>query len=133
MQKMAAFDECSAEGNWEVFKDPAKRKVMHGADRDIMWFQRDFGIYIYNLFDTGQASIDWRLRPLPEEMVRYAREDTHYMLHMYDLMRTMFMFDGKGIRKLGRSFSRGRGMLTWIFHAYLVRFSLSSGSLIFRG
>ncbi|ONH94321.1 hypothetical protein PRUPE_7G010800 [Prunus persica] len=101
----------------EVFKDPAKRKVMHGADRDIMWLQRDFGIYICNLFDTGQASrvlkmernsleyllhqlcgvtankeyqnADWRLRPLPEEMVRYAREDTHYLLHMYDLMRTM--------------------------------------------
>ena len=32
---------------------------------------------------------DWRLRPLPEEMVRYAREDTHYLLHMYDLMRSM--------------------------------------------
>lgn len=28
---------------------------MHGADRDIMWLQRDFGIYICNLFDTGQV------------------------------------------------------------------------------
>ncbi|PON53649.1 Ribonuclease D [Parasponia andersonii] len=99
----------------EVFKDPTKRKVMHGADRDIFWLQRDFGIYICNLFDTGQASrilklernsleyllhhfcgvtankeyqnADWRLRPLPEEMLRYAREDTHYLLHIYDLMR----------------------------------------------
>ncbi|KAG6642846.1 protein RRP6-like 2 isoform X1 [Carya illinoinensis] len=99
----------------EVFKDPTKRKVMHGADRDILWLQRDFGIYICNLFDTGQASkvlklqrnsleflldhfcgvsankeyqnAEWRLRPLPEDMVRYAREDTHYLLHIYDLMR----------------------------------------------
>ncbi|KAM3690588.1 hypothetical protein ACJW31_09G131000 [Castanea mollissima] len=99
----------------EVFKDPTKRKVMHGADRDIVWLQRDFGIYICNLFDTGQASkvlklernslefllhhfcgvsankeyqnADWRLRPLPEEMLRYAREDTHYLLYIYDLMR----------------------------------------------
>ncbi|KAF3442993.1 hypothetical protein FNV43_RR16911 [Rhamnella rubrinervis] len=99
----------------EVFKDPTKRKVMHGADRDIVWLQRDFGIYVCNLFDTGQASkvlklernsleylllhfcgvtankeyqnADWRLRPLPEEMLRYAREDTHYLLHIYDLMR----------------------------------------------
>ncbi|XP_057983111.1 protein RRP6-like 2 isoform X2 [Malania oleifera] len=99
----------------DVFKDPAKRKVMHGADRDIMWLQRDFGIYVCNLFDTGQASrvlklernslefllhhfcgvtadkeyqnADWRLRPLPVEMLRYAREDTHYLLHIYDLMR----------------------------------------------
>ncbi|KAK6243542.1 hypothetical protein QUC31_009951 [Theobroma cacao] len=99
----------------EVFKDPTKKKVMHGADRDIVWLQRDFGIYLCNLFDTGQASrvlklernsleyllhhfcgvtankeyqnADWRLRPLPDEMIRYAREDTHYLLYIYDLMR----------------------------------------------
>ncbi|KAG6750796.1 hypothetical protein POTOM_045311 [Populus tomentosa] len=103
----------------EVFKDPAKRKVMHGADRDVVWLQRDFGIYICNLFDTGQASrvlklernslehllhhfcgvtankeyqnADWRLRPLPDEMIRYAREDTHYLLHIYDLMRALLL------------------------------------------
>ncbi|KAL2900845.1 Protein RRP6-like 2 [Bienertia sinuspersici] len=99
----------------EIFKDPSKKKVMHGADRDIAWLQRDFGIYVCNLFDTGQASrvlkmeryslehllqhfcgvtankqyqnADWRLRPLPREMLRYAREDTHYLLYIYDLMR----------------------------------------------
>ncbi|MCI06982.1 exosome component 10-like, partial [Trifolium medium] len=38
----------------ELFKDPSKRKVMHGADKDIVWLQRDFGIYVCNLFDTGQ-------------------------------------------------------------------------------
>lgn len=103
----------------EVFKDPTKKKVMHGADRDIMWLQRDFGIYVCNLFDTGQASrvlklerhsleyllhhfcdvtankqyqnADWRLRPLPDEMLRYAREDTHYLLHINDLMRIRFL------------------------------------------
>ncbi|XP_050370361.1 protein RRP6-like 2 [Argentina anserina] len=100
----------------EVFKDPSKKKVMHGADRDIVWLQRDFGIYVCNLFDTGQASrvlklernslehllqhycyvsaskeyqnADWRFRPLTKEMIRYAREDTHYLLYIYDLMRT---------------------------------------------
>ncbi|TKY62867.1 Exosome component 10 [Spatholobus suberectus] len=99
----------------EVFKDPTKKKVMHGADRDIVWLQRDFGIYVCNMFDTGQASrvlklerysllyllqhfcgvtankeyqnADWRLRPLPEVMLRYGREDTHYLLYIYDLMR----------------------------------------------
>ncbi|KAL1210212.1 Protein RRP6-like 2 [Cardamine amara subsp. amara] len=99
----------------EIFKDPKKKKVMHGADRDIIWLQRDFGIYVCNLFDTGQASrvlnlernslefllqhfcgvtankeyqtADWRIRPLPEEMTRYAREDTHYLLYIYDLIR----------------------------------------------
>ncbi|KAK2451240.1 hypothetical protein P8452_14456 [Trifolium repens] len=99
----------------ELFKDPSKRKVMHGADKDIVWLQRDFGIYVCNLFDTGQASkvlqlernsleyllhhfcevsankeyqnADWRLRPIPDEMLRYAREDTHYLLYIYDSMR----------------------------------------------
>eukprot|EP00262_Sarcandra_glabra_P006411 TRINITY_DN18691_c0_g1_i1.p1 TRINITY_DN18691_c0_g1~~TRINITY_DN18691_c0_g1_i1.p1 ORF type:complete len:729 (-),score=148.11 TRINITY_DN18691_c0_g1_i1:140-2080(-) len=99
----------------EAFKDPSKKKVMHGADRDIIWLQRDFSIYVCNLFDTGQASrvlqlernsleylllhfcgvtankeyqnADWRLRPLPDEMLKYAREDTHYLLYIYDLMR----------------------------------------------
>ncbi|XP_010440775.1 PREDICTED: protein RRP6-like 2 [Camelina sativa] len=99
----------------EIFKDPKKKKVMHGADRDIIWLQRDFGIYVCNLFDTGQASrvlnlernslefllqhfcgvtankeyqnADWRIRPIPEEMIRYAREDTHYLLYIYDGMR----------------------------------------------
>ncbi|KAG4912740.1 hypothetical protein AAZX31_19G103000 [Glycine max] len=99
----------------EVFKDPTKKKVMHGADRDIVWLQRDFGIYVCNMFDTGQSSrvlkldryslqyllqqfcgvtankeyqsADWRLRPLPDVMLRYGREDTHYLLYIYDLMR----------------------------------------------
>ncbi|CAJ0947819.1 unnamed protein product, partial [Mesorhabditis belari] len=30
---------------------------------------------------------DWRVRPLPEEMMHYAREDTHYLLYCYDLLR----------------------------------------------
>ncbi|XP_041999201.1 protein RRP6-like 2 [Salvia splendens] len=103
----------------ELFKDPTKRKVMHGADRDIHWLQRDFSIYVCNMFDTGQASrvlkmerfslehllnhfcgvqankqyqnADWRIRPLPAEMIKYAREDTHYLLYIYDLMRARLL------------------------------------------
>ena len=30
--------------------------MLHGADSDIVWLQRDFGIYVINLFDTGQAA-----------------------------------------------------------------------------
>ena len=31
-------------------------QVLHGADWDVLWLQRDFGLYIVNMFDTGQAS-----------------------------------------------------------------------------
>jgi hypothetical protein len=40
----------------EVFADPSIVKVLHGADSDVLWLQRDFGVYIVNMFDTGQAS-----------------------------------------------------------------------------
>lgn len=39
-----------------LFADPATVKVLHGADHDILWLQRDFGLYVVNMFDTGQAS-----------------------------------------------------------------------------
>ncbi|XP_075898081.1 exosome complex component 10 [Nelusetta ayraudi] len=99
----------------EAFTDPQIVKVFHGADSDMEWLQRDFGVYVVRLFDTHQASralnlarhsldhllthfcnvssdkrfqlADWRIRPLPEEMVQYARTDTHYLLYMYDCMR----------------------------------------------
>jgi ribonuclease D len=32
-------------------------QVLHGADRDIVWLQRDFGIYVCNMFDTGQVCV----------------------------------------------------------------------------
>lgn len=38
-----------------VFADSSKTKVLHGSDYDIEWLQKDFGIYVINLFDTGQA------------------------------------------------------------------------------
>lgn len=99
----------------EVFTDPRILKVFHGANSDIRWLQRDFGLYIVNLFDTYHASralgleghglafllntyvnfeadkryqlADWRIRPLPKEMLYYARSDTHYLLYIYDIMR----------------------------------------------
>ena len=40
----------------EVFTDPAIMKVLHGADMDVVWLQKDFGVYVVNMFDTGQAA-----------------------------------------------------------------------------
>ena len=76
-----------------IFTDPHIVKVLHGADSDVVWLQRDFGLYLVHLFDTGQAArvlefpsfslaylmhffcgvtadkqyqlADWRIRPLP--------------------------------------------------------------------
>ncbi|CAG8639253.1 3967_t:CDS:2 [Ambispora leptoticha] len=97
------------------FTNPNIVKVFHGANSDIQWLQKDFGVYVVNLFDTFHASnvlalpqhsyaflvknycgieidkrfqlADWRMRPLPIEMLNYARTDTHYLLYIYDRMR----------------------------------------------
>jgi exosome complex exonuclease RRP6 len=97
------------------FTNPNIVKVFHGADCDILWLQRDFGVYVVNLFDTSRAAkllkfahlslaflmkhycnvdpdksyqlADWRERPLPLPMLQYARSDTHYLLYIYDRLR----------------------------------------------
>ncbi|PKU72102.1 exosome complex exonuclease RRP6 [Dendrobium catenatum] len=38
-----------------VFADPSICKVFHGADNDVLWLQRDFHIYVVNMFDTAKA------------------------------------------------------------------------------
>ncbi|KAF7912261.1 uncharacterized protein EAF01_001282 [Botrytis porri] len=99
----------------EVFADPNIIKVFHGAYMDIVWLQRDLGLYVVGLFDTHYACrrlgfaggslafllkkyidfdadkkyqlADWRIRPLPEEMFFYARADTHFLLYIFDNLR----------------------------------------------
>ena len=122
----------------EVFTDWTLVKVMHGADFDIEWLQKDFGIYVVNMFDTGQATrilqyphfslsyllqkfcnvnaqkqyqlADWRQRPLSEAMIRYAREDTHYLIFIYDQLRQELArkesADGLGQLKLAHEKSK---------------------------
>lgn len=96
----------------EVFTDPKIVKILHGAQLDIEWLQRDLSIYVVNMFDTHQASkslnmsrlslsyllkhylnididktfqlADWRIRPLPQELTSYARQDTHYLIYIYE-------------------------------------------------
>lgn len=108
----------------EAFTDPSSVKVFHGADSDIEWLQRDLGLYVVNLFDTHQASralnlarhsldhllrhfcnvdadkryqlADWRIRPLPDEMIQYARTDTHYLLYIYDCVRVQLLESNHG-------------------------------------
>ena len=36
-------------------------------------------------------SIEVKFRPLPEEMLLYARSDTHYLLYIYDCLRNALL------------------------------------------
>ena len=117
----------------ELFADPKILKVIHGADNDVLWLQRDFSVYLVNLFDTHIAAkvlnfpagsrsyafllyhycgvkaekqyqlADWRIRPLPEEMIRYARTDTRYLIHVYSRMKNALIENGNENNNLLRS------------------------------
>ena len=45
----------------EAFTDPKIVKVLHGADSDILWLQRDLGVYVVNMFDTGMRRMQKQL------------------------------------------------------------------------
>ncbi|CCK72976.1 exosome nuclease subunit RRP6 KNAG_0M01230 [Huiozyma naganishii CBS 8797] len=115
----------------QVFTDPMVTKVFHGAFMDIIWLQRDLGLYIVSLFDTFHASkalgfpkhslaylletlanfktskkyqlADWRIRPLSKPMSVYARADTHFLLNIFDQMRNQLIKDNKLAGVLGES------------------------------
>jgi ribonuclease D len=87
-------------------------KVFHAAEYDLICLKRDFGFKISNIFDTRVAMrtlgiartglgnvlkdqfgvkvnkkwqrADWGQRPLPVELLDYARLDTHYLLPLRD-------------------------------------------------
>ena len=39
------------------------------------------------IMDKKYQLADWRLRPLTDEMIAYAKNDTHYLLYIYDYLR----------------------------------------------
>lgn len=108
----------------DVFTRPSIVKVFHGADSDVEWLQRDLSLYLVNMFDTHQAAkrlgfarlslafllkhfcnidadktfqlADWRMRPLPEQLMKYAQQDTHYLLYIYDMMTNDLMKAANG-------------------------------------
>lgn len=107
----------------KIFTNPNIIKVFHGANMDIIWLQRDLGLYVVSLFDTYHASkalgfpkfslaylletfanfqtskkyqlADWRIRPLPQILFDYARADTHFLLSIFDILRNQLVAAGK--------------------------------------
>lgn len=139
----------------EIFTDPKIVKVFHGADFDVHWLQRDFGVYVVNMFDTGQAAremclrhfsldyllqkycdvhadkkyqlADWRIRPIPTEMRKYAQEDTHYLLYVYDIMRNELLdlggsgqAPGTGTTRLLNTLYRSRDVCLRTYEKFLL-------------
>ena len=98
-------------------------KIFHAAEYDILCLKRDFGFEINNIFDTRVAMrtlgrertglgnvleeefgvkvnkkwqrADWGQRPLPPELLNYARLDTHYLLPLRDRLATSLHAEGR--------------------------------------
>lgn len=93
-----------------LFANSEIEKILHAAEYDVMCLKRDFSFEINNLFDTyiaartlgweqpGLADVlerafdieikkryqraNWARRPLPDDMLNYARLDTRYLLSL---------------------------------------------------
>jgi ribonuclease D len=92
----------------EVFQDPSIEKIFHASEYDIIILHEDFQFQFKNLFDTMLAAqilgrkklgldalleefvgiqvnkkyqrANWGRRPLPDDMLRYAQIDTHFLI-----------------------------------------------------
>jgi ribonuclease D len=101
-----ALDDLSPLGS--LFANPKIEKVFHAAEYDLISMKRDFDFTFTNLFDTMMAArilgweevglgpilktefgvhlnkrfqrANWGKRPLPADMLAYARLDTHYLI-----------------------------------------------------
>lgn len=110
-----------------IFSNPSILKIFHGAESDNVWLQRDFNLFIVGMFDTYYAAkalgmerfsfaflldyyvgiqadkthqmSDWRVRPLPEDMQLYARQDTHYLIYIYERMKSELLAKDNGNSK----------------------------------
>ena len=90
-------------------------KVYSGNDNLLLSLQRDFAIYVVNIFSLQQASrvlsyenhsvksllwkfckcdylllgngCDWRVRPLSDELIRDVLREVHCMPYLFDVLR----------------------------------------------
>ena len=106
-----------------VFADPKIEKIFHAAEYDLICLRRDFGFQFANLFDTMQAArilgypfvgldnillekfgikidkkhqkANWGARPLTSQQIDYARQDTHYLFQLRDLLEGVLREKGR--------------------------------------
>ena len=106
-----------------VFADPKIEKIFHAAEYDLICLRRDFGFQFVNLFDTMQAArilgypfvgldnillekfgvridkkhqkANWGARPLTSQQIDYARQDTHYLFQLRDLLESLLREKGR--------------------------------------
>jgi ribonuclease D len=98
-----------------IFATPEIEKVFHAAEYDLLCLKRDFSFEFNNLFDTMLAArilgrnavglgallenefgvhlekryqrANWGQRPLPPDLLAYARLDTHYLISLRHRLR----------------------------------------------
>lgn len=97
-----------------VFADPHTEKIFHASEYDLICLKRDFDFKFTNIFDTmaagrilGRTALslgsileeefgleldkryqraNWGKRPLTQEMLDYARLDSHYLIPLRERM-----------------------------------------------
>ena len=125
----------------KIFTDPAILKIMHAGDNDIRLLKRDYGFEFKNIFDTHQAAsilgchnlslstlisqyLDmelkkdkkmqrskWETRPLTEEQIHYAVEDTAHLTALYRRLEAEIQLKSLK-RKAARAFDK-IAAVTW--------------------
>ncbi len=107
----------------KLLEDRAVEVVLHDADYDLRLLHSDYGWNVRNIFDTrvaaqllglkafGLAALldryfgvkldkkhqraDWSMRPLPQDMLAYAAQDTMYLLELRDRMKDELAKQGR--------------------------------------
>lgn len=106
-----------------IFSAQTTQKVFHAAEYDLICLQRDYGFEFSNIFDTMVAArilgrkkvglgnmlqaefgvhlnkryqrANWGERPLPPDMLSYARLDTRYLIPLRDRLEVELKESGR--------------------------------------